>query len=303
MVGASNRKLNLFEWRICMGSRSSKWLEEVWKGLPGQISIVCCSFLNELKGDPSTGLGEVRALTYMTSVLYTFYPPERINIFYAKPHGSALTMEGLGENIIVIGGPLTNALSRELLSRKDFSVRFTFDNQYCLLDSKRERIIGRARYVDENQPYSIVADYGYIVHRTIDVCGKRRRVWMFMGCHTFGSYAAAVMALTDEFCAALVRSKQRDCYDVVVRIESEQSKVPISEGDEVLIRTEGMGDVPPVGPVKNRVDVDSALRALTFGSRFQQENVRKKYAYVLLGAVAFILIFPYLVKMIFLLLR
>jgi len=231
-------------------------------------------------------------MVYIMSVLYSYHPAEKVRVVPSRL--AAQKPEAvLGDNIIVIGGPVANDLARMLIERTtDWQINSPFCFHRHQLTYGGNDVL-KTSYATSGDPYSMTEDYGCIVHRQLKLWGKDRRLWLLMGCHTYGTYGTALACFSDDFCAALLKSSQKDYYNVVVEVKGLDA---ISKGDgEVSVSTRQVADLPAIGPIDNPADVDAVLRSLTLGLQLAQA-ARKRLAHALLALALVALCAPYVIK-------
>jgi hypothetical protein len=269
----------------------TKCLRAIWGHLSGYITVIPCFFLGKETDIPSTGWGELRALIYAMSVFYSFYNPNRIRVLPSKL--AASHPELLGDNILVLGGPVANDLAKILIEEKEkwkLDMPFYFDG-YKLVSGENKSLT--TTYAMESDPLTMMVDYGCIIRRRIELWGRDRNLWMFMGSHTYGTYSAVLACLSGQFCNALIKSDQADNYNVIVKAENLQA-IMSGVGD-VLIYTQEFGKLPAVGPIRNPADIDAAIKELIH-NLLSVQAARKRLAYGLLAIAVTVLTAPYVIR-------
>lgn len=132
---------------------------------------------------PTTGIGQLRALAVVSRSLLRAYG-QRMD-----PQAVCLSSDAVGRlveyDIVVLGGPVTNAVTRELLRRR-LDLPFTVEDH---------AFVWRAGGTGDNfESYIDGArcgeDFGIIVRMT-NPFNVRRKAILLMGSHTYGTIAAA----------------------------------------------------------------------------------------------------------------
>jgi len=270
----------------------SQAVRSIWEDIPGDFTIVPAAYLSDDGREPSTGWGELKAMAYMLSVLYAFYPPRRVDIVVPSPPGFKADFDRLAPNIIVIGGPVHNKLAEELLSpTSDLNIPFCFEDFSLAVPEGYGPDRSYSSHLKDTQdPWSYDSDSGCIVYREREMADRLRRIWLFMGCHTYGTYASVVAAFSERFCQALEQYDRKGDYEFVVRIDNLEAFM--NDRGEVRIYVESAGQMPRIGPINNRIDTDIVLEEVAFGLRYEQEKSRKRFAYLLLGLALWVLVWP-----------
>jgi hypothetical protein len=128
---------------------------------------------------PVTGIGQVRALSLLSPLLRRAYRDANLSEVLLSEE---LAGHDLNNNLLVIGGPKTNWLARDLLERLAPRLPFTVTGTVITW--------GPSDYDGEAEGDNVLHDFGYVV-RAVHPLHPERRVVIVAGSHTFGTAAAA----------------------------------------------------------------------------------------------------------------
>lgn len=126
-----------------------------------------------------TGLGQVRALTILSPSLRRAYPRIDLQkVLLSEEVGGS----DLDKNLLVIGGPKSNAVSKVLLEKLSPIVPFTVsDTTISLYGTQCDAVSVSGQ---------VTRDYGYAI-RAAHPLYPSRRVVLIGGTHTYGTASAA----------------------------------------------------------------------------------------------------------------
>jgi hypothetical protein len=170
--------------------------------------------ITEAYSRPSTGLGQVCGLvTLAESIVKAF---GNVN-FSTINLSSDPIRERIEDDLIIIGGPKTNNLTKEFIEhiqeKQPLNQVGSIIN-WSMFNAKPEIYEGKA--VDG----SVVTDYGYIIRtRNFKSSKSNRYAYIFAGSHTYGT-----MAATKYFTANLKFDKkllknERTCYAILIQAD------------------------------------------------------------------------------------
>ncbi len=128
---------------------------------------------------PVTGIGQVRALAILSPLLRRAYRDADLQRVLLSDE---VASHELDNNLLVIGGPKTNAVAKELLDRLAPRLPFTVAGNVITWD--------KTSYDGPAADDVVLHDFGYVV-RAAHPLHPDRRVVIVAGSHTFGTAAAA----------------------------------------------------------------------------------------------------------------
>jgi len=146
---------------------------------------------------PTMAAGDIDAFVEIISSLRLLYPKARIERFFSEEFPE----RNMDENIVTIGGPKWNTVTRHLLRSSDSPL--TFDG-YFLVDE----ITGQRHETEEDET-QIYVDYGLIL-RMRNPYDRKNNFVLLAGCDTFGVLAAAkCMSSLSSFGYATIKTIDR----------------------------------------------------------------------------------------------
>ncbi|HYP38786.1 MAG TPA: hypothetical protein VEX13_00360 [Chloroflexia bacterium] len=190
IVGVIGAFLARWIWIV----QPSKRLWNLFK--PENVTLVAATTHKELTPEGyerlSTGLGEFRALNLITASLNLAYRNIKIqNILLSNE----TVQDRIENDLVLLGGPVKNRLTKAFLESEQIEAL-----NIAHLD--RAGIHWRANGAQEDfqaeiEDSKVVHDYGLIISTANPLCENGTRSFMFAGCHTYGTVAAAKYFTTD----------------------------------------------------------------------------------------------------------
>jgi len=155
------------------------------EGLKSSINIIIPSLSkNYDEFSLHTGHSDLKAFAITSSLLSSFHNnADEIKMIEAR-----YVLDRLDENIVLIGGPITNEITGEIMS--NFKIPFSFEG-HVLIDNYNNK-----KYepkLDENG--KILEDYAFIL-KTKNPYNNKNTLIIIAGCYGYGTYSGA-KALTD----------------------------------------------------------------------------------------------------------
>ncbi len=143
---------------------------------------------------PSTGIGQVRALTLATRSLNKAYSKQLDiqNILLSKDH----LQERIEHDLLILGGVKNNQVATKLLEllKDEQPVFQTPDAIYWRTQRDQQGLwsdYGAIEYVATAVKRQVVTDFGIIIRCQSPFTTRKRTVILFSGGHTYGTIAAA----------------------------------------------------------------------------------------------------------------
>jgi hypothetical protein len=148
------------------------------------------------------GYSAANALATVSSLLSIFNKaPEGIRPFEAKyTHGR------MEENLVLLGGPITNQITQRMMD--DFDIPFSFKN-HTLIDKRRGNI-----YQPKVGQDGIQTDYGFVL-RMANPYNSKKMLVIIAGCHGYGTYAGSRI-VTDQDSLRAITKKVKGCSCAIV---------------------------------------------------------------------------------------
>lgn len=154
---------------------------------------------------PTTGIGQAKALAQVSPSLTRAWRDIDVqNVYFS----GEIAGSDLETDLILIGGPKTNALTRRVLDIVGEEMGCTQDNSTIIVGDRRFE--GK---VDDN---ATGTDYG-LVMRLSNPFSSGHRLIVLAGSHTFGTVAAARFLVSDS-----LPSKHSDDFAVVIEAPVER---------------------------------------------------------------------------------
>jgi hypothetical protein len=142
------------------------------------------------------------ASTKIESLLRSFHrKPDEIKTF------EAIDLEDMGENVVLIGGPTSNEITRKVMNL--FEIPFCFEDH--VLNCRNEKYEPR---LDENG--EIAEDYAFIF-RTRNPYDKRKILLIIAGCHVYGCFSGAIAVTDSEILKVLYKEARKKSMGVIIR--------------------------------------------------------------------------------------
>lgn len=199
---------------------------------PNQRVLVVVSESGPVRTDeycrPTTGIGQVHALLVLADTLANGYQPPRVDDL--RLADEALGVEN-DQNLLLLGGPKTNKVTRRMLEKLDGRLPFRVDGVDIIWDGEA--------FTGEEDGDDVIRDFGFVV-RCANPFDPRTRVVIIGGSHTYGTAAGAVWL--DRF-----GSDRRLAEDLAVLVEA-----PVVQGHVATPRV-----------VRGPVDLDRAIGVRT----------------------------------------
>lgn len=158
-----------------------------WDGcLKSSVNIIIPSWPADYEEQPlRTGHSDLLAAARAASLLSSFHNRrEEIKIL----EGKYAAQDRLEENVILIGGPVTNEITRRIM--QEFEMPFSFADHILLDNRHNKKYEAKA---DENE--CILEDYGFVL-KTKNPYNDQKSLVIIAGCYGYGTYSGAV-AITD----------------------------------------------------------------------------------------------------------
>jgi len=194
---ASRKRANYFQ--------AGKNADRFWRSFSeGPVRIVIGRFLDEFKQFEQTGLlgvGDAIAMSELTSFLESVGVRE-----HAVHYADLLDGSLLGSNLIVLGGPDANLLTRDIMSRIESSLRPGDHEIYdvSLNDTKAKKIFVPRSGSDGN----LLNDYA-IVAKNRNPYNASKQILVIFGCFGYGTWAGVRFVTSEEGLGALAALPSR----------------------------------------------------------------------------------------------
>ena len=137
------------------------------------------------------GVSDLRAQAEIAGTLSSLNPQKEIRCLEAR-----FAAPWLSGNLVLIGGPITNSVTRRFIQEFKRNGRLLFDFQnhdLCIYVGEERR-----RWMAEwNSEGDITLDYG-LIYRGSNPYDERYEIIILAGCHGFGTYGAAKAVLKPE---------------------------------------------------------------------------------------------------------
>jgi hypothetical protein len=161
--------------------RKKKPVDNFWnKCLRSSTNIVISSLpANYHEFSLYTGYSDLKASARIASLLPSFHKdPERIKMLEAR-----YASDRLRENVILIGGPIGNELTKRVM--KDFEIPFSFVD-HTLLDKYHNKKY-EAKLGEDGD---VLEDYALIL-RIKNPYNSQKNLFLVAGCYGYGTYSGA----------------------------------------------------------------------------------------------------------------
>jgi len=137
------------------------------------------------------GVSDLRAQAEIAGVLGSLNPQKEIRCLEAR-----FAAPWLSGNLVLIGGPITNSVTRRFIQefKRDGRLLFEFQNHDLCIYVGEER---RRWMAEWNSEGDITLDYG-LIYRGSNPWDERYEIIILAGCHGFGTYGAAKAVLKPE---------------------------------------------------------------------------------------------------------
>lgn len=143
-----------------------------------------------------TGYSDMKASAKVSSLLSTFSNvSEGVKILEAK-----YAYDRLDENVVLIGGPITNEIIRRII--QDFDIPFSFTN-HTLIDNYHNKKYEPKLGEDKN----VLEDYAFIL-KIMNPFNNKKILVIIVGCWGYGSYSGSV-AVTDYESLRIIRRRTK----------------------------------------------------------------------------------------------
>lgn len=166
-----------------------------WKPfVDGDLQIVVGRFLEftEFEQSGFLGVGDAIGLTELRAY-FEMLGLRGITISYAdRLHGDALKT-----NLILLGGPDANAITKEAVRRIKSTLRFGNPARYeiAVYDSSTDKTYAPSMRIDESE---ISTDYGIILRRA-NPFARNKQVIIIAGSYGYGTWAGIRYAISRQF--------------------------------------------------------------------------------------------------------
>ena len=131
---------------------------------------------------PTTGIGQVRGLTIITSSLNRAYKIQVKNVLLSEDQ----ILDRLENDIILLGGPENNRITNKFLDKiRELSIIDQKDNTIYWKVSTKEEIF-KPTIIDRK----IIRDYGMIIRMKNPFSPTNSTICLLAGTHTYGTIAA-----------------------------------------------------------------------------------------------------------------
>ena len=182
-------------WRWSRTTLRLRHGRRFWKPYTLEGSQIVLGRFSEFTPFESTGLvglGDAIALSELRDYLGGLGLRE-----YQVTYADRLTGEDLASNLVLLGGPDANSITKEILANIRTTIRFGNPEIYeiAMYDTKSSVIYAPLRDPDTDE---LVRDYGLIV-RSANPYGPSKHVLVLAGSYGFGTMAAARYATSKEF--------------------------------------------------------------------------------------------------------
>lgn len=156
---------------------------------PGSLKIIAATSTSTNTGvynRPATGIGQVKAATYVTNSLNKTYKRfDNENIYLSIEQVDLM----LNNDIILLGGPKNNRFTKQLFERDEIT-KYVYqqEGRICWGLGESETAV---EYCGEESDNKIKKDYGIILKIENPFSHKDHTLVLFSGSHTYGTIAAA----------------------------------------------------------------------------------------------------------------
>ena len=177
-----------------------KSLTEVWGGMSGNIRLIVAT---TERG--RTGLSDRSAIHELLPYLQLIYKHQSISM-----HFSERPPENYKEdNLILIGGPLTNSVTREVMETDELKskLNFFFEDRKLVRRDTSETLQGG---ILKNK----MVNYGLMVKER-NPFDTRRWVFILAGCRMVGSYLASVVLTSESSLNEIANRLNSHAFEIV----------------------------------------------------------------------------------------
>lgn len=227
-------------------------LQKVLGGMKGRILVVTCTVpaATDIAGGPSSGLGELAAVSMLMPLLYSLYDPGDIEL---RTESEVSVEECEDINLILLGGPETNGITREVLRQLGAGRDTSCFRDFVLV----------SKYTDTeytSSPESAWGDDAGLCIKVRSPLNPSKLAFILAGVHTFGTHAAAVALGATPLLLAIAERFGADEFELIVNRSVAPRGAGESERDPqvTIVEPEGFEEAVALNPR----DVTEALRML-----------------------------------------
>ena len=171
------------------------------------------------------GPGDVNALVIISRTLEKRYKSIKIKNLYSKQLSS---LDLINENIVSIGGPKRNSVTKRLMELID--CRYSFDDKGNMIDNKTNKQYSPVK-AESNDYY--IEDYGIIAKIKLSP-GTEKWVFVIAGCHTEGVMGAARYILSldregEKRVRELAKEFKEDSFQIAIKVNVIKDEMGIIE--------------------------------------------------------------------------
>lgn len=182
-------------WQTLRKALRSRRSQRFWKPfVTGELQVVIGRFLEFTQFEQSgfLGVGDAIGLTE----LRTYFGGLGLRDFTVS-YADRVDGDSLKTNLILIGGPDANAVSKEVVTKINSTLRFGNPAHYeiAIYDSATDRIYAPLTKSDSHE---IIKDYGVIL-KTTNPFSPSKQVLVIAGSFGYGAWAGIRYAISKQF--------------------------------------------------------------------------------------------------------
>ena len=198
ILGFAGSKL----WRVIKISRP---IAEFWRYFTTTPTVIIVPTIPEKYKEESLedGMSDLKAGSKIDGVL------SKINEKIFMQEVKFATDKLINHNIILIGGPITNAITKEVMTKKIIS--YTFSDHTIQHRQKGLRFIPKS-----NANGQLLEDYGMII-RVHNYINPNKYILIIAGCYGYGTMIATEAITDPKILRKILRSKISDECVIIVK--------------------------------------------------------------------------------------
>ena len=266
--------------------------------LDGPIVIVFPSLDN--CEDPCAGAGELRAVSFLGSFLRLHFDSDDIHVVGSRELHARGEESYRDANLILLGGPIANPVTKHVLDALDYEPFKVIERSNAVDRSKQSvyELCGAENSYDTEYrgerrgPTEFKHDYGLGARRRNPFTELKRYVFLCLGCHTYGTHAAAAIMFAPQSGERIARHFEKSGEDITVIAKIENVE-DMEKGREVKIRILEPPDLADVF-IYNDASLSAALQAHVRWSDYERVHAQRMLWLKLAVALGVMLSWPFL---------